>query len=165
MLKYFFHLIVKTKTNKVSFQRGFTLIELIIVIAIIGILGAVISINLNPAKNLAQVANTKQTLSSLGGALAICCESLSNGLQTVAGGDVCDTGTVANLPTATALQAANVIYSVTDDCSADNPALDVQIIGHPKADCNGHISVTQDGIFSGGDATTVGTNRGFPTGC
>ncbi|MEI7621823.1 MAG: type II secretion system protein [Candidatus Moraniibacteriota bacterium] len=156
---------MKIKTKKIAFKQGFTLIELIVVMAVIGILGSVVLVNLNPAKNLAQAANTKQTLSSLGSALAICCESLANGLQTVADGDVCDTGTVANLPNAAALQAANVIYSVLDDCSADNPALDVQIIGHPKTECNAHISVTQDGIFSGGNASTIGTTRGFPAGC
>lgn len=146
-------------------KKGFTIIELLVVIAILGILAAIMLVNINPARNKAQASNTKSTLSSLKSVIADCCSTATNYLQDVANTDACDTGNTANLPDNVMLNTGAVTYTVIDDCDAANPAIDVEIINHPRTACNGHVSVTQDGIFSGGDSTTVGTTPGFPDGC
>lgn len=146
-------------------KKGFTLIELLIVIAIIGILAGVIMTSTSGARTKAQAANTKSVLMSLKSAIAICCSEATNFLQNAADADLCGTGSTSNLPNNSMLGTGSVTYTVVADCDAVNPAFDVEIGGHPQPACDGHISVTQDGIYSGGDSSTIGTTSGFQAGC
>ena len=50
---------MKSKSNKTN--RGFTLIEILIVIGIIAVLAAIVIVAINPAKQFAQARNTQRT--------------------------------------------------------------------------------------------------------
>ncbi|MDZ4385466.1 MAG: type II secretion system protein [Candidatus Moranbacteria bacterium] len=168
-------------------RRGFTLIELLIVIAIIGILSSVILVSLTSSRKRSAGAAFKTTMSTLKGAVALCCADSTNVLRTVTtatgtqtvcvtstgtavGTSYLPTATELNLGTGTASYAGNIVgYR----CSNANPILRVRVANDSK---NPACSITAtsaiyyyvgaNDISYGMTATpTAASIKGFPPGC
>lgn len=63
--------------------KGFTLIELLVVIAIIGILAAIVMVNLNLGRQKSKVASAKSSMTSLSRGMVLCLDSGGNILNDV----------------------------------------------------------------------------------
>jgi prepilin-type N-terminal cleavage/methylation domain-containing protein len=153
-------------------KKGFTLIELLIVIAIIGILAGIILVSTNASRNNARAASTKQPLSGLKAAVALCCVSTSNTLRTVAGGAVCSDANVNSmLPTGRQLGLnadADVTYGVSAACNTANPSINIRIANHPQSACSSTYTISPGGIYYGAANLTTPApvaNKNFPAGC
>lgn len=134
-------------------NKGFTLAELLVVISIIGLFSVMAFGFLTSAQTKAKVAGATSSLSSLVRAVALCCLSSSNTLQAVAGSDICNPAAGGILPTAAQLKVTNVSYSVVNQCTSDNPSLNIVLTGHARTACN-----TTAWVLSG-------TKLTLPNGC
>jgi len=87
----------KNKKNMPSFNQGFTLVELLLVIAIIGILAAVLFVSLGAQRKRARVATFKENMRGLVTA-ATACHDAGGSIQAVQGGAVCSIGGMGTIP-------------------------------------------------------------------
>lgn len=85
----------KSKNKK---QLGFTLVELLIVVAIIGILSAVAITNLNSTKEKAKDAVVKDSLNSILRSVELCLHGEGNLTNPIANTDICDNNTYNKWP-------------------------------------------------------------------
>jgi prepilin-type N-terminal cleavage/methylation domain-containing protein len=141
-------------------RNGFTLIEILVVIAIVGILASIIIVSLSESRIKSSVGATKKALSHLPGEVSSCCSSLGSLLRGgVGGGDACNPSDGALLPTSTSLQGSSVLFTapVGGQCTANDPYFRLRITNHPKAECS------WNGVT--GEWFIYGTKIVSPTGC
>ncbi|MEY2986365.1 MAG: hypothetical protein RJB24_594 [Candidatus Parcubacteria bacterium] len=90
-------------------QKGFTLIELLVVIAIIGILAAVVLVNVNSARTRARTSSAQSGLSQLRGIMEL-------------NGYTASTNTYANPRTSTVAEISRVRNSIDSNAEGANTA-------------------------------------------
>lgn len=129
-------------------NKAFTLIELLIVIAIIGILATIILVGINSARTKANTVSTKATIAGIKGAIALCCNKPGSGFRTTIGVDICSPQPVGFLlPAAAILKVDNVTYGAAGNaCSFTEPTFVIKLTGHSNAKCDGAWRITQTAI-------------------
>lgn len=116
-----------TKKNHSLNPQGFTLIEIMIVVGIIGILATVLLVGLIIAKNKAKDAEFKSIISSVNASIMMCCFN-EGVILTSAGGPVCsppDAG--SNYPDATKIGGIVVNTPANHNCAGANNTYEVII--------------------------------------
>ncbi len=124
---------------------GFTLVELLVTIAIIGILSSVAVVNLGSARDKAKIAAMQETLASLRPVVSICFSDQ----QTLLGGETSDPCGVGIKP-----HPASILCT---GASTSWPDLETQYDGWSYCDCESNVSAGtyRFGIIaSGGEAAT-----------
>ncbi len=79
-------------------KRGFTLVELLLVMAIIGILAGVIFMAISPARQRARMTNFKEQVNSINTAATLCVDGGGTIQSAAPGGDMCSTAGTQVVP-------------------------------------------------------------------
>ncbi len=98
-------------------EKGFTLVELLLVIAIIGILAAVLFVSLGRQRERARVTAFKQQLRALTPA-ATSCRDAGLAVAVTAGSAICTGG--GNVPTVNNCTGSGTVTLAVANASADN---------------------------------------------
>ncbi len=98
-------------------RQGFTLVELLLVIAIIGILAAVLFVSLGKQRDRARMSTFKENMRGIATA-ATACRDGGGTVQDVQGGDVCDPandiGIIPEIPECDGGDATLATFGVAD---------------------------------------------------
>lgn len=106
--------IMRTQTNKRRKKNGFTLVELMVVIVIIGLLATIVALNVIPSGDTARVQKAKADIATIEQALEMYRLQQSN-YPTTAQGLAALTSAPAGLPNPAAYQAGGYIKKLPDD--------------------------------------------------
>jgi|GEM_PF-2191008 len=113
--------------------KAFTLVELLVVVAIIAILATIVVVNYSGIQSRAKKSATVETLNNLGTAVMVC--NVGSTLVTPsAGGDICTDATLtdAKWPTSLTINGYNItLPTVTGGALATAPS----ISGTPSISC------------------------------
>lgn len=106
--------IMRTQTNKRRKKNGFTLVELMVVIVIIGLLATIVALNVIPSGDTARVQKAKADIATIEQALEMYRLQQSN-YPTTAQGLAALTSAPAGLANPAAYQAGGYIKKLPDD--------------------------------------------------
>ncbi len=129
-------------------QKGFTLVELLIVIAIIGILAGIVIVSMGNVRDRARKSSLQSTLSSITTIAALCVNDGGNILDPAAangGGDICDDTSITNetwpdLNNIQGIPAGTFVYT-TGDIDNDTIAAGVD------SDSSGTLDAGESGVI------------------
>lgn len=150
-----------SKKAYLSTRQAFTLVEVMLTVAIIGILAGVVLVNNSNSTKKAKMTKIKTTLASLEGAIAACCfdktsnSSILQNWSSTSGSsitfDICKPVAIGSLlPTADQLGVTKIRYrgNAANDCSSQDPQLTVFLYGSPDENCNDSTFFTNPIVIS-----------------
>lgn len=123
-------------------KKGFTLVEILIIIAIIGILMSAITISLMSARNRAKDSSFKNVAKSIQTALVSCCIKSGTALGNISGGPVCLGG--SNYPDASSIETIS-----SGDCNGNSFSKTITPGKKNNGNCTGAIITTEEIVYSG----------------
>jgi prepilin-type N-terminal cleavage/methylation domain-containing protein len=95
-------------------KKGFSLIELLVIVTIIGLLASIILVPITSQMKRAKDANFKTMVSSIEPQLRICCDTEGGLIQDASGGDICVPSLKALYPDTIVLAEITIIQNCSD---------------------------------------------------
>lgn len=103
---------------KLNYKKGFTLIEILLVIVSIAILAAIVLVAINPNKQLAQVRNTQRQVDI---------NTINKALEQI----LIDTG----------IYPEGITDNYQEVCATGSKSLEIPLTDNPGVDCTGKIDL------------------------